>query len=73
MKKLYMDALDENGVLDDFHEQRLLKKIEQKQKKSTGKPRSSGGSKIEQGDTKAPVKNIFDAAGKVEARRARRR
>ena len=34
MKKLYMDALDENGVLDDFHEQRLLKKIEQKQKKS---------------------------------------
>jgi hypothetical protein len=25
-----------------------------------------------QGDTKAPVKNIFDAAGKVEAKRRRR-
>ena len=67
-----MDALDEDGGLDDFHEQRLLKKIQQKQQKSTGKPRSSGGSKIEQGDHKAPVKNIFDAAGKVEAKRRRR-
>ena len=73
MKKLYMDALDEDGGLDDFHEQRLLKKIQQKQKKSTGKPRSSGGSKTEDGGGKAPVKNIFDAAGKVEARRSRRR
>jgi len=73
MKKLYMDALDEDGGLDDFHEQRLLKKIQQKQKKSTGKPRSSGGSKTADGGGKAPVKNIFDAAGKVEARRSRRR
>ena len=73
MKKLYMDALDEDGGLDDFHEQRLLKKIQQKQKKSTGKPRSSGGAKTEDGGGKAPVKNIFDAAGKVEARRSRRR
>ena len=72
MKKLYMDALDEDGDLDDFHEQRLLKKIQQKQQKSTGKPRSAGGSKMAQGDTKAPVKNIFDAAGKVEAKRRRR-
>jgi hypothetical protein len=72
MRKLYMDALDEDGGLDDFHEQRLLKKIQQKQQKSTGKPRSAGGSKMAQGDTKAPVKNIFDAAGKVEAKRRRR-
>ena len=72
MKKLYMDSLDEDGGLDDFHEQRLLKKIQQKQQKSTGRPRSAGGSKIAQGDGKAPVKNIFDAAGKVEAKRRRR-
>ena len=73
MKKLYMDSLEEDGVLDDFHEQRLLKKIQQKQRKSTGKPRASGGAKMEEGGGKAPVKNIFDAAGKVEARLSRRR